>query len=826
VKGLSALGGLLFALSLRHHQKKWGRFLLTFTGVVIAVAVSSAIRTTNDRVIDSFSSTLTSLSGKANLQLTQEGGLDPEQLWGLDFLWKSGWFTPFIKITGTFEGEPVQLYGFDFLADQQIRQLGTTAPNQEEPPAGLWLPPDSPLLSSGKQVELVIGAKKISLPIAGTLKTINGSLPPRGTGFIDLDELKPLNPRVSGLDIWVESGSLDRVRDQLKAKFPAAQVIELSKKQQFTTDMLKAFQMNLGALGLVALLVSCYLVYNSLNLAVLERQTDLNVLVALGAKPKQLFQVLLIEGVLFGVFGGLVGAALGWVMSRFSFSEVSQTVSQVFYLPVGPSGETSLEGPLISLGLGVFACVFAAWFPARRATALSTADGLKARVEVFEPAKALRVGVLGLLFLVVSGGLVLYGLKAHQVWPGFGAIFLSLLGLSFLAPLLLFQFAWLFRRAEGLGLLLRASVLTHLFKLSVAIAALTVALSMAGSISVMVHSFRATFGEWLDLTVQADLYVKSHSKGEALVGQVPPELEAKILTLSAVRNSIPIYLSQAYLDDRAIDLRASDLGDKDFQEMIHLVEHLENPYQQLQQAPGVLICEVLSEKTGLQAGDSMELLGQKMLIVGVFQNFSSQKGLAYLDTQVYKRAFPYTAPNGVGIFLNPGVNHEQALLDLRAVTGQWSLDFQISEQIKQRGLQIFDQTFRLTRLLQTVAFGISLLAVISTLSTLVVERKGEFAVLLSLGASPVKLQLSLLAESLGLAVVALFLSGFGALALSWVLIEVINKFSFGWTIYTEIPWGDLFQIGGLIVLAAGLAAWVPARMIGRLNLAKILKAEG
>jgi len=823
---LKAFGSLFFALSLRHHQQKWGRFALMLSGVIIAVAVSASIRATNDRVIGSFSETLTNLSGKANLQLTVEGGLDREQLWGLEYLWDVGWFTPYVQLTATHQGTPIQLYGFDFLADQQIRNLGTDKREGEQTATGLWVPPDSPLLQDSKIVDMVIAGQPARFQVAGTLKTINGRLPPRGAAFVDLDVIKPFYPQITGLDIWVEAGALESVRAKLQAQFPAAQLITVSQKQQFTTDMLSAFQMNLGALGLVALLVCCYLVYNSLNLAVLQRQTDMNVLVALGAKPKQLFWVLLAEGLMIGVIGGAIGAVFGWLLSRFSYAEVSQSITALFHLPDAQTAAVYWSGPLLSMGLGVLSCLVAAWFPARQATSISTASGLKNKVREYQPGAANRAGWAGLGLLVASVLLVFYALETHSVWPGFGAIFLSLLGLSFMAPYILSLFARLFQNAQGAGLLMRASVQTHLFKLAIAIAALTVALSMAGSISVMVHSFRATFTEWLNLTIQADLYVKSESKGEAPVGNLPTALEAKIRALPFVRNTLSLYLSRAYLKDREIDVGANQMGDPDFQKMIHLISQVERPYQQAVSQGGAIISEVLADKTGLSVGDSFPLYGQQVPVLGVFQNFSSQRGMVYVDRSFYVRHLPNAKAAGLGIFMKPGTDPQKALIALRAQTTDWKLDFRISEQIKQKALQIFEQTFRLTRLLQTIAFGISLLAVVATLSTLVVERKGELSVLLALGSSPNQLKLALLMESLGLTAVALLLSGFGALSLSWILVEVINRFSFGWTIFIKIPWQDLFEIGGLITLGAVLATLAPARLISQLNPASILKAEG
>ena len=814
------------AVSIRHHQQKWGRFLLTILGVIIAVAVSSAIRSTNDRVLHSFSRSLENLSGNSNLQLRQEGGMDLQQLWEVNYLWDYGSFSPFVQISMEHKGQSVELFAFDFLGDQQIRTFQTQSHVNQEMKFGLWLPIDSPLLQEKSPLSFVVAGKTVTFPVAGTLKGINGRLPPKGSAFIDLDQIRFLGLRISGLDIWVKNESLEAVKQRLQHQFPSAQVITLSNKQKFTEEMLSAFQMNLGALGLIALFVSSYLVYNSLNLAVLERRVDLNILCALGAHTKEIFWALITEGFLIGILGGAIGAVFGWLLSQYSYGEVSQSVTNLFHLQDARLPFFDWQGPLISWHLGILSCLAAAWLPAYRAMHVQTAAGLKNKVSEFQARKGIQAGLFGGLLLLVGCIFIGIALFYRITWPGFAAIFFLLLGLSFLAPLCLMCVIYLLRSSQGVGLLVRSSLQSHLFKLSVAIAALTVSLSMAGSISMMVYSFRDTLTHWLDITLQADIYVKSESLSSTATGRLPLSLEAKIKDLPFVKTVLPLYLSRTYVHGLEVDLGANQFDQPEFQKTFRFLSQIKHPFQGAKNHQGLFISEVLAEKTGLTTGDGITLFGQLFTICAVYQNFSSQRGMIYLDRSTYLHHLPQSQPAGIGIYLKSGVEKQQALLALRSATEPLRLTYLFSQELKQKALSVFDQTFRLTRLLQAVAFGISILAVIASLSTIIIERRSELALLYALGARKPRVLLGLFAESLSLAGSALLLSSFGAWSLSWVLIQVINRFSYGWTILSVTPWFDLLQTAVLIILGALLATLGPVRILGQLKLDRLLNSKG
>ena len=149
----------------------------------------------------------------------------------------------------------------------------------------------------------------------------------------------------------------------------------------------------------------------------------------------------------------------------------------------------------------------------------------------------------------------------------------------------------------------------------------------------------------------------------------------------------------------------------------------------------------------------------------------------------------------------------------------------LSTEIRGQAIRIFNQTFRLTYILQMIAGGIAALSVITTLTGLALERRREFATLQALGARPGLLDRAMAYKSQIIAWSALLIALPGSVLLSVLLIHVINRYSFGWTIVTAIPYADLIVAALAITILALGAALVPIRLIRKQNIARILKQD-
>jgi putative ABC transport system permease protein len=146
-------------------------------------------------------------------------------------------------------------------------------------------------------------------------------------------------------------------------------------------------------------------------------------------------------------------------------------------------------------------------------------------------------------------------------------------------------------------------------------------------------------------------------------------------------------------------------------------------------------------------------------------------------------------------------------------------------ELRRAILRIFDRTFTLTYVLEAIAVIIAMLGIINTLVTSVVERRRELATLQALGGSQGQVTALILWEAGYLGLLGTGMGIVGGLALALILIRVINRQSFGWTIQVAYPYGLLLEVAALALIASLLAGLWPARWAARQPLVEGLRYE-
>lgn len=840
-------GHLFRILCWRYYLAHPVRWALCTLGVAAGVAVSTAINLTGDQAIASFSSSIETLAGKANLRMTVPGGLAPRDLERLRFLWETGRFSPYVFRVVSDGQRTYELYGFDLFGDRRIREYrfredgtsgsanGATAAARApsdvgfDPRAlrGLLVPPDSPLGTVGQRIELTFDSRRHEFVIAGTVEKLNGRVPPLSHVYADLGLLLPRTDSLSGVDIYCESDQIESVRARLRTEFPAASVITMRERKRITSDLLGAFRMNLQALGLVALLVSAYLVYNTVNISVLQRRRQISSLLALGAEHPAIYRALLLEGAFLGLSGGIPGAFAGLFASRVAYAEVSRTVSTVYGLEDARPAAFSPEVLIVSLFIGVLFAVLAAYLPARRAARIVPSAGMRAGRSEYVPER-LRLSLLAAAGFGLLGGCLLgLAFRFESNLAGICAVFAFTCSLSMLAPTVVRGLVLLWRLWPGVGARLAAAALQeNIGRVAVAVAALMMALGLAGAVAIMVFSFRGTVGDWLQRTIAADIYVRSRAPDD---GGFSGALDARAPGLIAAHPDVAAVRTMRIVRigfrDGEIDAAGTELSVVAAHDSLSFVAGGRADLERAAQGEGVLVSEVFANRYNLDRGDLMEIAGQELSILAVFRNFSSERGFVFLDRDLFLRVIGPTAPIGAAAYLREGVDGAAVLAELRRRTADIAVDFSLNRELRERALGIFDRTFRLTRFLQIVSFFIAVLAVMMTLISMILERRREMATLQAFGAKNFRLYFSLVQEAFLLALASLLLAGPGSLMFAWILIKVINRFSFGWTIDTAYPLKMLLGTGAVVLFSSLLAALPALRFISRQNVAAEMRAE-
>ena len=243
---------------------------------------------------------------------------------------------------------------------------------------------------------------------------------------------------------------------------------------------------------------------------------------------------------------------------------------------------------------------------------------------------------------------------------------------------------------------------------------------------------------------------------------------------------------------------------------------------------GLVASERFAFARDLKVGDELALptpLGQEPLpIVGTFRDFNTGDYSVVVALDWYRTRWKDSALTGLGVYLEDGAS-ARSVEDALRVSLPEPLRIRSTEGIQRISLEIFDRTFRITEVLRILAALVAFLGVLSALLSIELERAREIAVLRSLGFSPRELAGTLLAQTglLGLA------AGLAAVpigtALAALLVHVINRRAFGWSMDFVVTPAPLFAGLALAVGAALLAGVYPALRAARVGLGGALREE-
>ncbi len=731
------------------------------------------------------------------------------------------------------------------------------------PGAGLLTPETAAELglTVGDTVPLEVGGTTHTIRLIGLLEPANARSRQALRGLLVLDissaqEVLGRLGRLDRIDLLVPAGpgrsaALDRVRSLL----PPGAAIEPAMARNRTFDqMTRAFRLNLTALSLLALVCGMFLIYNTMTFAVVQRRALFGTLRALGVTRREILAAVVAEAAAVGVLGTLLGLAAGVLLGDGLVRLVTRTINDLYF--VLSVRELRLDPGALALGtaLGLGATVGAALRPAieattaapRAALARSTLES-RARHGVARSAVAgVVLGAVGGLVLALSDGLL----------PAFAGLFAVILGCALVVPAATVALMALARRpAEALlgvlGKMAARGVVAALSRTGVAVAALAVAVSVAVGVGVMITSFRGTLVDWLDLTLRADVYVRPPGpdrrpgatpldpRALRAIGVTPGVETFDLLRRTSVRvlGVEPNRSAGARADGGGeaadappVSLLALRLGDRGRASFRLEKGDAAAAWQALDRSDSVLVSEPFASRFRAGPGDEITLRTprgpHRFEVAGVYFDYGSDQGAVLIDLDAYRRLWNDRSVSGVSVYAAPGVDAEELAATLRRRTGSiQSLLVRSNRSLRELSLQIFDRTFVVTDVLRLLAGLVAFIGVLSALMALELERSRELGVLRANGLTPGQVWTLVTSETGLMGLAAGLLSIPIGLLLAAIMIYVINRRSFGWTLVMELPPGVLLEALLLALAAAVLAGLYPAWRMSRVSPAEALREE-
>jgi putative ABC transport system permease protein len=840
------------------HEKL--RTVLTVLGIAVGVAVVVAIQLANQSALRAFRESVDAVAGRANYQIAGESGLlDEKLLLRLQWLWdRGGRFAPVIDIEGIMEPSqlPIRLLAVDLLSDLHFRdyRYASVLTASQTADAGGATPylelfrSDSVILPApfAREHGIVIG-DPIVLNFAGrsSRMVVRGLLEAKGpatafNGSIAICDIAAAQTsfgwrgQLSRIDLLVPEDLAPAVARQLP---PGTRIERPSRRNERVERMLRAFRVNLFALAGVALLVGMFLVYNTVLISILRRRHDVGVLKTLGVSPRQIFTAFVSEGLLFGVIGSILGIALGNAMAAAILGLVGRTINALYVTSQPQSVQLTPRVFITGIAVGTILSLISAMQPAIEAAQVR--PNTMIRPGLHQRIRSTTALVVAAIVCFVASALVarippVRGIAAG----GYIAVILVVGGFSLLAPSIVRRTAAILgppmRSIFGIvGRLAAASLPASLRRTSVASAALSLATGMMVAVALMVGSFRETVRIWVNQTVMSDLWLRP-AKGlsNADAALFPPSIADEVERVPFVKSVDRVRGRTVLYEDTLINVGSGEFAVTAEDGTLPMLRprSMREALQSAIRLDGVFVSESFSLKFHKDIGDTIRIPiaggTRDFKIVAIYRDYSNDRGVVVMNRPTYVKAFHDEALNTVVVFLKPGVDREKARVDLERIFGPKYHAFAISNaSIRKEVMTIFDQTFMITYALLAIAIVVAVLGIVNTLAALILERTRELALLRVTGMSRPQLTAMLVLESSLIGIASTAVGIVMGYVLSLILIYVINKQSFGWTIEFHTPVVLIAGSLAVTLLASVLAGLVPARLASRIDLVTAIKSE-
>ncbi|HVP67073.1 MAG TPA: FtsX-like permease family protein [Anaeromyxobacteraceae bacterium] len=809
-----------------------GKALLALSVLGVALGVGSAlsIRLLNRGALGAFEGSVRAVSGQAALSVVGTSTSFPEGLYA-GVLAEPG-VEAAIPITRTEvaldgPGAPsfLEVLGVDLVAPARLPWQGERRSLADALAAPGWIAVSPEFarergLGVGARIHASAGSRRVELTV-GALVDFRRANPLASTRLAVMDIAQAqtvfgLEGRLHQVDLVLAPGAaVADVAPDLERRLGAGvRAVTPEQRVAEASGLLAAFRLNLTALSLVSLLVGGFLVYGSTQAALVRRREEVGLLRSVGATRGQVLGLLLLEAAGLGAAGTALGIPLGWIAARAELASVSRTVVNVYLLEGIESVSLGPADLLLATALGLCGALVGAALPALD-VARRDPRALLASLTLEERASRAVRPLFAAAVLAVPVALGAYlALAPRHRSAGFVLAAGILLALPLAAPAAVRLLSAL-GRPRRLSVAFGARTLAlHLPSSAVAVGALAVAVAMLVGVTVMVESFRVTVVRWLDATLRADVYVTtpswSRARGEATLS---PRVLARLESEPGVRHVDTLRQAFARVDGRRVSVIGVGAG-ADASGRVRLLSGDARAALERVAEGAALVSEPLARKAGAWPGSAVRIDGpagaRALDVAGVYYDYGSEAGTVLVDAPTFARIFGDGAPSNAALYLAPGVRPDTVVDAVRADLPEDALLVRSNRSLRAEVLSIFEETFAVTRLLRAMGLLVAVAGVSLTLLVAARERRAEVALYRALGATRWQAFRVFAGKGLGIAALGTILGFLGGAGLAAVLVRVVNRDFFGWTLELHWPVGALSLQAALIFAAAAAASLYPA----------------
>jgi putative ABC transport system permease protein len=833
---------------------------LMMLGIALGVSVMVAIDLANSAASRAFDLSTEAITGRATHQVSGgPAGLSEALYSDLKTAGVLRFAAPVVTDYVTspeLGGRPLQLLGVDPFAEAPFRSyLATEQTGSVNSPAevgslvAFLTRPGGILISEDLANEYGLELDSaVELDASGRIATgtVVGLLRPedslsrralQGIVLVDIataQEILGWSGRLSYVDLVLDS---PEAASAIALHLPAGvRVTPVAARSGAVEQMTAAFRINLTALSLLALVVGMFLIYNTMTFSVVQRRPLFGTLRSLGVTRSEVARLVLAEAALVGLLGSLLGLGLGIVLGQGAVRLVTQTINDLYFVLDVRGIAIAPESLVRGLVLGIAATVASAAIPAWEASTVAPRAALTRSVLEDKARRAVPwITLAGIVSVGLGGGLL--AIPTRSLAISFASLFFVTIGFALLAPFVTLFFARAVapfaNRAFGvLGRMAPRTVTGALSRTAVAVAALMVAVSVTIGVGLMVGSFRTTVDQWLGQTLWGDVYI---SAPNLTATRSAASLDPRVLDVVRSWPGVQRWdvLRSAEVDSPDGPLLVTAVSDEDYTapriflstagSRAWVAEAVRNG--------GILASEPLANRLNLPRRNAEVTLYTDagpvtFPVAGIYRDYSNSQGTVMMDLDLYRQHWNDQTITAALMVLEPGVSVDETVAELRqSLQGIQGAIVRPNAALRAEALAVFDRAFAITAALQLLAAIVAFIGVLSALLSLQLERARELGLMRAVGLTVEQLRNLVLLETGLMGSIAGLLAMPTGLTLAIILIFIINRRSFGWTMSLHLDPLIFLQALLLAVVAALLAGLYPAFRLARMQAAAALRGD-
>jgi putative ABC transport system permease protein len=839
---------ILFRAGARWHRQHPWQLVLAVLGITLGVAVVTAVDLATSAARRGFTISTEAVSGRATHEVTAGPAGVPDSLYAVVLAAAAGGdaapvLDRYVRAPDA-GGRMLRLLGIDPFAEAPFRPWAAPAGGAADVAA--LITQRAVLLEAGTAVELDVvsgdvvrvtfGARATDLVVGSVFEAADAPAR-RALRDIVIADVATVQEATGA------SGVLDRIElrladgdvaaEAVRARLPAGvRVLDAGARTGATLRMTRAFETNLTALALVALVFGMFLIHNAVTFSLVQRRPLIALLRAQGVTSREVFRLVLLEAVVMGAVATILGIVAGVLLGSGLVRLVARTINDLYFtVAVTETGLAPATAAKAAL-LGIGATVLAALAPAREAVNTPPRVTLaRATLERRVRGRAGRLAAAGAVVALLAALLLL--VPSRSIVLGFAALFVLILAAALLTPGATMAMMALLRpaavKAGPVAVLATRGVAASLSRTAPAVAALSVALAVGTAVTIMITSFRGGVITWLDRALPADLYVSAPDLGaDRTAVTLEPGLAEVVAALPGVDGVSTYRHASLLVDDDFVRIIAADLHPP-HRTAFELLDGLPVATWASFEDGGLLVSEPLAFRRGLRAGDTLTLPTDRgpvaLQVAAVYRDYASEHGVIFMDRQHYDALWDDDAVTSLGVFVADGTDADAVLAQVRGLPAAAGAVTRSNRALRESTLVVFDRTFAITGVLRILALLVAFIGVTGALMALQLERGREIGVLRTTGLTPGQVLALVTAQTGLMGLAAAILAAPLGLAMAWAMVHVINRRSFGWSfdmLLGAAPFAQALAVG---VAAALLAGIYPAWRMATVRPADALREE-